>query len=174
MENNKSFWTENFKTEGFKKLEDDITVEVCIIGAGITGLSTAHYLAKKGMNVVVLEKDTIASKTTGHTTGKVSIQHGLFYNYLVENYGFDYAKKYALANSKALKNIKEIIEEEKINCDFEIRDSIVFSENPQKFSKLQEESKLCKNMGIEAEFINKIELPIIIQGRSKIQKSGTV
>lgn len=168
MKENKSFWTDNFEIDGFRKLEDDITAEVCIIGAGITGLQTAYYLAKKGMDVVVIEKDTIASKTTGHTTGKVSIQHGLFYNYLAENYGFDYAKKYALANNEALKNIKNIIEDENIDCDFETRDSIIFSENPQKFSKIQEEAKLCKNIGIESEFINKIELPIVIQGRSKI------
>ena len=169
MENNKSFWTDNFEIEDFKTLEDDINAEVCIIGAGITGLSTAYYLAKNGIDVVVLEKDTIASKTTGHTTGKVSIQHGIFYSYLVENYGINYAKRYALANSEALKRIEDIIETEEIECDYETRDSIVFSENPQKYSVLQEEARISKNLGIDSEFITKIELPIIIQGGVKFK-----
>lgn len=172
MENNKSFWTDNFEIEDFKTLEDDINAEVCIIGAGITGLSTAYYLAKNGIDVVVLEKDTIASKTTGHTTGKVSIQHGIFYSYLVENYGINYAKRYALANSEALKRIEDIIETEEIECDYETRDSIVFSENPQKYSVLQEEARISKNLGIDSEFITKIELPIIIQGGVKFKNQA--
>lgn len=169
MGDNKSFWTDNFETEDFKTLEDDITAEVCVIGAGITGLSTAYYLAKNGIDVVVIEKDTIASKTTGHTTGKVSIQHGVFYTYLVENYGTSYAKKYALVNNEALKNIKNIIENEEIECDYETRDSIIFSEEPQKFSVLQEEARISKDLGIDSEFITKIELPIIIQGGVKFK-----
>lgn len=167
MNENKSFWTNNFEIDKFERLEDDIEAEVCIIGGGITGLSTAYYLAQNGVDVVVLEKDGIASKTTGHTTGKVSIQHGMFYNYLVESYGLNYAKKYALANKEALENIKEIIKNEDIDCDFEIKDSIIFSENPQKFSSLQDEARVSKDIGIDAEFITKIDLPVIIQGGVK-------
>lgn len=172
MEENKSFWTDNFETKEYKRLEEDTVAEVCIIGGGITGLSTAYYLAKNGMDVILLEKDTIGSKTTGHTTGKITVGHGLFYKYLVQNYGFDYGKKYALANSQALKNIQDIIEEEKIDCDFEIRDSIIFSENPQNFSLLQEEARLSKDIGIDAEFIKKIELPTIIQGGVKFKNQA--
>lgn len=167
MNENKSFWTNNFEIDKFERLEDDIEAEVCIIGGGITGLSTAYYLAQNGVDVVVLEKDSIASKTTGHTTGKVTIQHGMFYNYLVESYGLNYAKKYALANKEALENIKEIIKNEDIECDFEIKDSIIFSENPQKFSSLQDEAQVSKDIGIDAEFITKIDLPVIIQGGVK-------
>lgn len=164
MEENKSFWNNNFEIEEFDALEEDIETEVCVIGGGITGISTAYYLAQSGLDVVILEKDKIASKTTGHTTGKISLQHDIFYNYLVENYGFNYAKKYALANKEALENINEIIKKEGIDCDFETKDSIIFSENPKEFSNLQEEARICKRLGIEAEFIRKIELPIIIQG----------
>lgn len=167
MEENNSFWTNNFEIEEFEGLEEDIKTEVCIIGGGITGISTAYYLAQNGIDTVILEKDKIASKTTGHTTGKISLQHGIFYNYLVENYGINYAKKYALANKEALENIKKIIEEETIECDFENKDSIIYSENPQEFSALQEEAKITKELGIDSEFITKINLPIIIQGGVK-------
>lgn len=172
MEDNKSFWTDNFEKEKFDKLEEDIKADVCIIGAGLTGLTTAYYLAKAGKSVVILEKDEIASKTTGHTTGKISIQHGEFYKYLVENYGFNYAKRYALANEAAAKNIKQIIEDEEISCDYEIKDSILFSENPAKFSSLQEEAKISKELGISSEFIKKIDLPIIIQGAVKFKNQA--
>lgn len=70
---NKSFWLNNFKTEKYESLKEDISTEVCVIGGGITGISTAYYLSKHGLEVTLLEKDFLASKTTGHTTGKVSI-----------------------------------------------------------------------------------------------------
>lgn len=169
---NKSFWLDNFKVKNFKDLRENIEAEVCVIGAGITGLSTAYYLAKSGKKVVILEKDKIASKTTGHTTGKISLQHGKFYSYLVESNGFDYAKMYAHANNEAMKNIKEIIENEKIECDYEIKDSIIFSEEPQNFSVLQEEARISKELGIKSKFVTQIDLPIMIQGGVKFKNQA--
>lgn len=166
---NKSFWINNFKTESYESLEDNISTEVCVIGGGITGISTAYYLAKKGMKVILLEKDSLASKTTGHTTGKVSIQHGLFYKYLVDTYGIKYAEKYLKANIEAMENIEKIINSEKITCDFEKRDSYVFSTLPEKYKEIEDEVKICKSLGISASFEKNIDIPIQIQGAIKIK-----
>ena len=149
---NKSFWLNNFKTEKYESLKEDISTEVCVIGGGITGISTAYYLSKHGLEVTLLEKDFLASKTTGHTTGKVSIQHGLFYKYLVDTYGMKYAEKYLKGNTKAMENIEKIIENEKISCDLEIRDSYVFSTLPEKYKDIEDEVKICKALGIPASF----------------------
>lgn len=120
----KSFW-DNEKSENkeFENLQDNIKSEICIIGGGITGLSTAYYLSKNGKEVVVLEKDRICSHTSGKTTGKITSQHGLIYKYLNDEHGKEVTKKYYEANEKALKNIKQIIEDEKIECDFENRNA---------------------------------------------------
>lgn len=69
-----SIWLNN-KTSlnSIKELEDNITTDVCIIGAGIFGLTCGYYLSKNVINVVILEKESeIASKTTGHTTAKIT------------------------------------------------------------------------------------------------------
>ena len=105
---NKSFWLDKCKLPEFKSLEEDISTQVCIIGGGITGITTAYYLSKKGFDVVLIEKDELASKTTGHTTGKVTVQHGLFYKYLLDTYGVTYTEKYLNANLKAINNIKTL------------------------------------------------------------------
>ena len=169
---NKSFWLNNFKTEKYESLKEDISTEVCVIGGGITGISTAYYLSKHGLEVTLLEKDFLASKTTGHTTGKVSIQHGLFYKYLVDTYGMKYAEKYLKANTKAMENIEKIIENEKISCDLEIRDSYVFSTLPEKYKDIEDEVKICKALGIPASFEEDIELPIQIQGAIKVKNQA--
>ena len=52
----------NFAKE--KKLRGNKTVDVLIVGGGITGISTAYYLSKAGLRVCVLEKDKIAHHAT--------------------------------------------------------------------------------------------------------------
>ena len=106
-----SYWIESVKNikKEYKKLNNNIETDICIIGAGITGLSVGYELAKEKQNVIILEKDKIGEKTTGNTTGKITSQHGLFYKYLIESKGIEFAKKYLMANEEAIKNIKETI-----------------------------------------------------------------
>ena len=138
MEKNKSsIWLKSITAKEYKTLEHNLATEVCIIGGGITGISTAYYLSKHGIDVTVLEKDMICSKTTGHTTGKITSQHGLFYKYLLESQGKEYAKKYLDINEKALENIKNIINEEKIECDFERKNAFIFTFIPERVKALK-------------------------------------
>ena len=109
MENNKSFWLSTNERKEYNELSDDIECDVCVIGGGIAGISCAYYLSKNGFDTVVLERDKIASKTTGHTTAKITSQHGLFYDYLIMSKGKEYAKKYYEANEQAIDNIEGII-----------------------------------------------------------------
>ena len=78
-----SYWR-LFKENEFEKLQQDIEVDVCIVGGGLTGLTTAYLLSKQGKSVAILERDEVCSHTSAGTTGKVTSQHGLFYNYLIE------------------------------------------------------------------------------------------
>ena len=111
----------------FNKLDKNIKTKVCIIGGGITGISTAYELTKRNIDFVLLEKDNIACKTTSKTTAKITSQHGLIYNYLINSYGIEFAKEYLNANEEAIRNIESIIKEENIDCDFERQDSYVLT-----------------------------------------------
>lgn len=63
------------------------TVDVAVIGGGISGLTTALLLAKAGKSVAVLEADRIGTSTTGHTTGKVTLLHQLAYTKIASKQG---------------------------------------------------------------------------------------
>ena len=68
-----SLWLSNnnfFKNHYFNSLEEDLSTDVCIIGAGIFGTTCAYYLTKLGYKVILLEKDKMGLKTTGNTTRK--------------------------------------------------------------------------------------------------------
>ena len=100
-----SLWlSEKLKENLFNNTSSEFKLDsdVCIIGAGIFGLTCAYYLSKLGYKVIILEKDEIAHKTTGHTTAKITSQHGLFYDYLTNSYDQKFAKDYLYANEKAI------------------------------------------------------------------------
>lgn len=145
-------------------LENELESDVCIIGAGIFGLTCGYYLSKLGFKVTIIEKNQIGSKATGHTTAKITSQHGLFYNYLNESYSEKFAKDYLFANEKAIENIKNIIDEENIKCDFEYQNNYVYSTNNKDLKSIKKEIKAVQNLGFNCEFVTKTGLPFEIQG----------
>lgn len=154
-----SLWikTEKNLLENGKKINGTIECDVCIIGGGITGISTAYYLSKSGKSVVLLEREKLAQKTTGNTTAKITSQHGLFYKYLIDNYGKEYATKYYEANQEAIEEIAKIVKEENIKCDFERQDAYVFTKSREEITKIKDEVQAVEEIGGEAEFVENIE-----------------
>lgn len=160
-----SLWlSENSTNKTFPSLNKDITTDVCIIGAGIFGITCGYYLSKSGMNVTILDKSNIATKTTGHTTAKITSQHGLFYTYLVNSYGQQFAKDYLFANEEAIENIKNIINLENINCDFENQSNFVYTNNKSEVTKIQKEVNIVNSLGFPANFVTVSGLPFKIEG----------
>lgn len=159
-----SYWLDSIQNNNFSfsALEKNISVDVCIIGGGITGVSTAYMLSKAGLKVCILEKDKIAHHATGNTTAKITSQHGLFYDYLINTFSTDFAKGYLNANEDAINNIKSIINTENIDCDFETQDNFVFTTLEYEVTKIKHEVLAVNSLGFNAEFVNDISLPIDI------------
>ena len=161
-----SLWlsqNEIFEDIDFKSnINEDISTDVCIIGAGIFGLTCGYYLTKLGYKVTILEKDEISSKATGHTTGKITSQHGLFYDYLTNSYGHKFARDYLYANEEAIQNIKNIIDEENINCDFKYQNAFVYTTNKEELPIIKKEYKAITDLGYNCELVTKTGLPFNI------------
>lgn len=160
-----SLWLDsNQKTNKYSSLSSDIETDVCIIGAGILGLTCAYYLSNLGFKVTVLEKDEIGEKATGHTTAKITSQHNLFYDYLIHSYGKKFASDYLETNEKAIKNIKQIIDTEKIKCDFEYQNSYVYTTKRSEKNTIKKEVSAVESLGFPCEFVTKTGLPFEIEG----------
>lgn len=166
----KSLWSESCNFRKREALNKDIKTDVLVIGAGIAGILTAYMLKQKGREVVVIDAAEIASGNTKNTTAKITSQHDLIYSKLITEFGEEKARQYAKANELAIKKYKEIIEDRRIECDFEEKPSYVYSLN--EVDVLKEEAKAAKKLGIYAEFVQKANLPFKINGALKFNNQA--
>ena len=166
----KSVWSESCKFRKREALNKDIKTDVLVIGAGIAGILTAYMLKQKGREVVVIDAAEIASGNTKNTTAKITSQHDLIYSKLIAEFGEEKARQYAKANELAIKKYKEIIEDKRIECDFEEKPAYVYSLN--EVDVLKEEAKVAKNLGIDAEFVQEANLPFKINGAVKFNNQA--
>lgn len=162
-----SYWLETKKFPAFSPLEENLACDVCIVGGGITGITLAYLLTQNGKKVILLEKEELATSTTGNTTAKITSQHGLFYSYLIDSFGIDYAKSYLQANQNAIDEISAIIAKENINCNFERQDSYVFTEQLKEVDKIKQEQEAMEKLNFPSEYVTQTPLPLEIQAAIK-------
>jgi glycine/D-amino acid oxidase-like deaminating enzyme/nitrite reductase/ring-hydroxylating ferredoxin subunit len=139
-------------------------VDVAVLGAGIAGLTTAYLLAARGRTVAVLEARHPAAGTTGHTTAKVTAQHGMIYGRLVRRFGSDTARAYGQSQLAALSWLAEAVKETGIDCDWEQRDSYVYAHRADRLEDLRAEARTAAELGLPAEFSTDVELPYEVAG----------
>lgn len=157
----KSYWIDSVKdTKKFKTLEDNIKTDICIIGGGLTGITTAYNLSKYKIKTVVIDKGRIGGQATGNSTAKITSQHGLIYKYLIDSKGKDFARKYYEANENAIRNIENIIKKENIDCDFEHQPAYVYTQKIDEVQKIKDEVEAVNSFGGKAKLVEAKDLHI--------------
>lgn len=159
-ETNESLWRKTSSLQSFPTLSSDITTDICVVGGGITGLTTAYLLGNEGLNVTLIEADELLNGTTGHTTAKVTAQHGLIYDELINHIGLEKAKAYYEANLSAVEFIKETVSKYNINCGFSEQDAIIYSMSSQYAKKVEKEYEAYQKIGISSQMTNNFTLPM--------------
>lgn len=149
-----SLWLENMNFAKEKKLRGNKTVDVLIIGGGITGISTAYFLKDKGLRVLVAERNQLMHGVTSKTTGKINYLQGIVYSKIEGMYSFSTARKYLESQQEAIKLLSSIIQEEHIDCNFEKVTSSVITTN--QVEKLTQEYEFLKRCNVKATFDHKV------------------
>jgi len=107
-------------------LPGDLRTEVCVVGAGIAGITTAYLLARAGREVVVLDDGPVGGGETGRTTAHLSNALDDRYVELERMHGQVGARLAAASHTAAIQVIETIIREEGIACDFVRLDGYLF------------------------------------------------
>src|SRR5438132_897314 len=107
-------------------LKEDARANVCIVGAGIAGMTTAYLLARAGKTVVVVDDGPIGGGMTGRTTAHLVTALDDRYFELECLHGETGARLAAESHAAAIDLVENIIKEEKIDCEFERLDGYLF------------------------------------------------
>ncbi|WP_181347676.1 FAD-dependent oxidoreductase [Thalassobacillus sp. CUG 92003] len=154
--NPEPLWRENESFPRFKPLQENIETDIAIVGGGITGITTAYLLSLEGKKVALIEADHILNGTTGHTTAKVTAQHGFIYHELIQHFGKETARLYYQANQQAIDFMAGLVEKHHIDCNWERDDAFIYATTQQGQRKLELEHRAYAQLGIPGDYINTI------------------
>ncbi len=151
-----SVWNQKNR-ESYPSLKCDVQCEVCVVGGGIAGILCAHELSEAGYHVVLLEGKEIGSGQTGKSTAKISVLRDLFYAAQIENYGFDQTKQLFDAHIEAIERYQQIIQKEKIECEFKVVPGYLYSK--YQLDLLHMEADALNSLGANVHYIENHETP---------------
>jgi glycine/D-amino acid oxidase-like deaminating enzyme/nitrite reductase/ring-hydroxylating ferredoxin subunit len=144
----KSIWMATADTPSSPRLQENIRTDVCIIGAGIAGLTTAYLLAHEGRSVVVLDDGPIGGGMTGRTTAHLTNAFDDRYVDVEKLHGEDGARLTARSHTAAIDKVEEIVRTEQIDCEFERVDGFLFTQPPDTEDLLDEELAATHRAGL--------------------------
>jgi glycine/D-amino acid oxidase-like deaminating enzyme len=142
-----SYWMQSVPPTSYPALQGEVTVDVCIMGAGIAGLLTAFELSKSGLRVTGLESGDLASAVIGYTMAKLTSQHGPRYLGLAQEQGPEVASSYAQANQDGLQRIRHIAAELQSYDAMHARDAYVYGTEPSSVAALRGEAQPAVDAG---------------------------
>ncbi|HEY2759479.1 MAG TPA: FAD-dependent oxidoreductase, partial [Pirellulales bacterium] len=143
-----SVWADSARRPTFPKLEHNIETDVCIVGAGIAGLTTAYLLTQSGKSVVVLDDGAIGGGMSEVTSAHLASAIDDRYVEIERLHGQQGAKLAAESHSRAIDQIETIVNKEKINCDFDRIDGYLFLGEGQKEDLLDRELEATHRAGL--------------------------
>jgi len=143
-----SVWMATTEMPPEPPLEGDVTTDVCIVGAGIAGLTTAYRLGKAGRRVVVIDDGLTAGGETCRTTAHlVNALDDRFYD-LERLHGADGARLAAESHTAAIDEIERIIHDHAIDCDFARVDGYLFVPPGDDVTQLDKELEAAHRAGL--------------------------
>jgi glycine/D-amino acid oxidase-like deaminating enzyme/nitrite reductase/ring-hydroxylating ferredoxin subunit len=121
-----SVWEATRPQRAFPPLRGDAETDVCVVGAGIAGMSVAYHLAKAGRSVVVLDDNAVGGGETGQTTAHLASAFDDYYHVVERIHGEEGARLVHESHQAAIERIGEIAAAEGIDCDYQRVDGYFF------------------------------------------------
>jgi glycine/D-amino acid oxidase-like deaminating enzyme/nitrite reductase/ring-hydroxylating ferredoxin subunit len=154
-----SAWFASVEMPSTNKLTKDLETDVCVVGAGISGLTTAYLLARAGKKVVVIDDGAIGGGETGRTTAHISNALDDRYYSLERMHGEKGARLAAESHTEAINQVENIVLREKIDCEFQRLDGYLFEPRGGDPKNIEREFHAARRAGLFVELVDKAQVP---------------
>ncbi len=161
MPQTKVFWY-TLKQPKPRKPDKDHKSDVLVVGGGMAGLMCARSFLKQGKSVVLLEKDFCGAGASGKSSGFITPDSELELGTLISGYGLEEAGKLWKFACRGVDLIRECIEEYRLDCDYQVQDSLFVANTSGKVRRVKEEYEARKSLNYEASFYPKENLGAVI------------
>ena len=144
----KSIWEDYSKTtnNNIKPLKN-IETDILIIGGGITGLTTSYFLKDTNKKITIIDKSLIGRGVTSKSTAKISFLQQDIYGKLTKMHNSKIAREYYNSQKEAIDILTKIIKNNKIECNLEKVDSVLFARKDSNYKKLNKEKEILTSYG---------------------------
>jgi glycine/D-amino acid oxidase-like deaminating enzyme/nitrite reductase/ring-hydroxylating ferredoxin subunit len=151
-------WLRNVTLEGFSPLGQNHDADVCIVGAGIAGLTCGYLLSLNGIDTLILEDGKVGGGETSRTTGHLTYALDDRYYELERIFGTEGSAMAAQSHRAAVNFVEELVAKENIACNYDRVDAFLFAPPGQR-GILEKELEAVKRAGIsDAEMVAKAPL----------------
>ena len=162
-----SVWMGTAEAPLAERLNHDVETDVVIVGAGIAGLTTAYLLAREGRRVTVVDDGPVAGGETCRTTAHVVNVLDERYYELERLFGEEGARLAAESHTSAVNKIDEIIDAERIDCDWSRLDGYLFVPEGESQDVLDDELAAAHRAGLtEVELVERAPVDSFATGRA--------
>lgn len=144
-----SVWMRTAEVSPQPELTEDVRADVCIVGAGIAGITTAYMLTREGKSVVVIDDGPVSGGETARTTAHLANALDDHYYELERLHGEQGARLAAASHTAAIDRIEMIVREENISCDFARLDGYLFVPDGESIEELDRELKAAHRAGLK-------------------------
>ncbi len=160
-----SVWSETTPAPPYPVLDGNVTVDVAIVGGGITGITAALLLQRAGRRCAVIEARRIGKGETGKSTSHLTTSLDVRYHTLISRFGIDGARLAAAAQRAAIERICTLGDELKIACDFHRVPGFLYAERPRDDAELEREAEAVSKLGLQAVLVSHVPLPFpVVRG----------
>jgi glycine/D-amino acid oxidase-like deaminating enzyme/nitrite reductase/ring-hydroxylating ferredoxin subunit len=168
-----SVWQKDVqRTRAYPSLAQDLSADVVIVGAGITGLTAAAILSSEGKSVIVIEMGHVARGESGNTSAHLTEVFDDRYHTIARNFGQEGAMLAADSMRAALSFIEKRVQADAIDCAFKRVPGYLFSDDTDDIAELQTELTALLSVGVHAAFADGFPLPFQVKTALRIENQA--
>ena len=148
----------------FPALNENVRVDVAVVGGGIAGISCGFHLQNAGYKVAVLEAEEVGSSATGASSGILYYGSGGNFVEATEQYGYENATTLWKETERTIGDIESLIEKHRIQCGFRHTGAIMAAKNEQEEARIERENAALASIGIRTERLSTDEIERSFKG----------